>query len=131
MLRTLPAAVAVVVALLFAAPADAGRYLVEATGGPGPGSPADAVQLLEGVIIPTFDIIEKWEKDGTAVAGLPTGGRSFVMIVDVESNHALDVMLRSLPAWPILEWSVTPVEMIGDRSATERKMVAELKKGMK
>ena len=108
-----------------------GKYLVKASGGPGPGSPSEAIALLEGLVIPTFDMLMKWEKDGKIVGGLPVGARAFVMIVEAESNQALDRMLRALPLWPRLDWKVIPLESTAGRAETERKIVKELKESMK
>ena len=104
-----------------------GKYVVKASGGPGPGSPEEAIKLLEGMILPTFDMLMKWEKEGKIVGGLPTGSRSFVMIVEADSNQELDRMLRSLPAWPVMKWHVTPLESMAGRAEFERKAVEDLK----
>jgi hypothetical protein len=119
---------AIGIASLSADSANAGKYFVKASGGPGPGSPAEALELLSGIIIPTFDILIKWEKEGKITGGLPAGGRAFYMIVEADSNHELDTMLRSLPAWPVLQWHTTPLESFSARADTERKVVEELKK---
>lgn len=109
----------------------AGKYLVKGSGGPGPGSPAEAINLLEGLVIPTFDMLIKWEKEGKIVGGLPTGARAVVMIVEAESNHELDRMVRSLPLWPMLDWRVVPLESVAGRAEIERQIVKELKEGKK
>ncbi|UCG52734.1 MAG: hypothetical protein JSW58_04065 [Candidatus Latescibacterota bacterium] len=103
------------------------KYLVKASGGPGPGSPAEAISLLDGLVLPTFDMLMKWEKEGKIVGGLPVGSRSFVMIVEAESNQDLDRMLRTLPMWSVMDWKVVPLESIAGRAEIERKIVGELK----
>ena len=108
-----------------------GKYLVKGSGGPAPGSPAEAIALLENLVIPTFDILMKWEKDGKIVGGLPVGDRAFVMIVNAESNHEVDRMLRSLPLWPRLNWKVVPLESTAGRAEIEREIVQQLKESTK
>lgn len=111
--------------------AAAEMYVVKASGGPGPGSPAEAVELLENLIIPTFEQIVAWEKEGKVVgAGLPVGVRAIMMVVNAESNQEVDRMLRGLPAWGVLEWKVVALESVSGRMEMERQMVEELKKMM-
>lgn len=129
---TLFAVVAALGSVSFSAePALAGKYLVKAEGGPGPDTPEAAVELLEGFVLPTMEMVMKWEEEGKVVGGLPVGGRAFVMIVDAASNHDLDRMLRSLPMWPLMEWHVVPLESAAGRAEIERTIVNELKEMMK
>ncbi|HEX9869161.1 MAG TPA: muconolactone Delta-isomerase family protein, partial [Candidatus Tectomicrobia bacterium] len=87
------------------------RYLVSGSEGPGFASPEEAVEILEEVVLPTFDALMKLEARKKIVAGgLPVGDRAFVFIAEAASNEELDRLLRSLPAWGVLEWRVTPLQ---------------------
>jgi hypothetical protein len=105
------------------------RYLVSGSEGPGFASPEEAVEILEEVVLPTFDALMKLEARKKIVAGgLPVGDRAFVFIAEAASNEELDRLLRSLPAWGVLEWRVTPLQSFAGRAAQERDLVKQFKK---
>jgi len=105
------------------------RYLVTGSEGPGFASPEEAVEILEEVVLPTFDVLLKLEAQKKIVAGgLPVGDRAFVFIAEAGSNEELDRLLRSLPAWGVLEWHVTPLQSFAGRAAQERDVVKRFKK---
>jgi muconolactone delta-isomerase len=105
------------------------RYLVSGSEGPGFASPEEAVEILEEVVLPTFDALGKLEAQKKIVAGgLPVGDRAFVFIAEAASNEELDRLLRSLPAWGVLEWHVTPLQSFAGRAAQERDLVKQFKK---
>ena len=50
------------------------QYLVEANRGPLPASPTEAIQVLEGIVIPHFEHVMKLERDKVIIGGgLPVG----------------------------------------------------------
>jgi len=105
------------------------RYLVSGSEGPGFASPEEAVEILEEVVIPTFDALMKLEaQKKIAAGGLPVGDRAFIFIVEAASNEELDRLLRSIPAWGVLEWHVTPLQSFAGRAAQERDVVKQFKK---
>jgi hypothetical protein len=105
------------------------RFLVSGSQGPGFASPAEAVDVLEKGILPTFDALLKLEAEKKIVAGgLPVADRAFVFIAEAASNEELDTMLRSIPAWGVLQWKVTPLQSFAGRAAYERDALARLKK---
>ncbi len=104
-------------------------YLVVGSGGPGFTSPAEAVQVLEQAIIPTFDMIMKLQDEKKILgAGLPVGERAIMFMIQASSNGEVDKLLRSLPAWSALTWKVTALESIAGRAAQERDIVSQIKK---
>ena len=105
------------------------KYLVSGSEGPGFASPEEAVEILEEVVLPTFDALMKLEARKKIVAGgLPVGDRAVVFIVEAASNEELDRLLRSIPAWGVLEWHVTPLQSFAGRAAQERDLVKQFKK---
>ena len=105
------------------------KYLVSGSEGPGFASPEEAVEILEEVVIPTFDALMKLEaQKKIAAGGLPVGDRAFIFIVEAASNEELDRLLRSLPAWGVLEWHVTPLQSFAGRAAQDRDVVKQFKK---
>jgi len=105
------------------------KYMVSGSEGPGFASPEEAVEILEEVVLPTFDALMKLEaQKKIAAGGLPVGDRAFVFIAEAASNEELDRLLRSLPAWGVLEWQVTPLQSFAGRAAQERDLVKQFKK---
>ncbi len=103
-------------------------YLVSGSGGPGFKSPEEIIAVLENGILPTFNALEKLQKDKVILAGgLPVGARSFVFIAKAKSHHALDKILRKLPAWGVLNWQVTALESFTGRKNQEVKILKQLK----
>ncbi len=101
-------------------------YLVVGSGGPGFASPEEAVEVLEKIIIPSFDQLMKLEKKKKILAGgLPVGDRAFVFIMEAASNEELDRMLREIPVWGLLDWEVTALQTVAGRAAQERSIVKE------
>lgn len=107
-------------------------YLVVASGGPGFTSPQEAITVLEKGILPTFDALQKMQKEGKILAaGLPAGDRAFLFIVQAASNDEVDNLIRDLPAWGALQWKVKALQSIEGRASRERQILEELKKMVK
>lgn len=105
------------------------KYLVSGSEGPGFATPEEAVEILEEVILPTFDALMKLEaKKKIAAGGLPVGDRAVVFIVEAASNEELDRLLRSIPAWGVLDWHVTPLQSFAGRAAQDRDVVKQFRK---
>ena len=105
------------------------KYLVSGSEGPGFATPEEAVEILEEVVLPTFDALMKLEaQKKIAAGGLPVGDRAVVFIVEAASNEELDRLLRSIPAWGVLDWHVTPLQSFAGRAAQERDLVKQFKK---
>ena len=123
--RSLFKLILTVVSLMALASVHADLFLVK--GGPGPGftSPAQEVEVLEKAIIPTFEMIKNDKR--VVVSGLPVGSRTFILIVQADTNSEVDSMLRALPAWGALAWKVVALESIDGRMATEKEVVKSLK----
>ena len=105
------------------------KYLVSGSNGPGFGAPEEVVEVLEKGILPTFEVLMKLEAENKIVAGgLPVGDRSFVFIIEAASHDEVDQLLRSIPAWGVLTWEVTPLQTFSARAARERDELAAMKK---
>lgn len=105
------------------------KYLVIGSSGPGFASEEEALEVLQSVVIPSFDRFIELERKGDILAGgLPVGDRAFVFIAEAKSNDDLDNMLRDIPMWGVLEWDVTPLQSFSGRAKKERQVVRESKK---
>lgn len=108
------------------------KYLVSGFDGPGFASPEEALQLLESIVLPSLDALNRLEAEKKILAGgLKVGERAFVFVAEAESNEKLDRMLREIPFWGMVKWEVTPLEGFNTRAAEEREMTARLRKAKK
>jgi muconolactone delta-isomerase len=106
------------------------RYLVIGSGGPALAGTEEMIELLEDVVLPSFEALNRLESQNTILGGgIPVGERAVAFIVDAGSNEELDQILRNLPFWGILDWQVTPLQSFDGRAFQERKMIQQLKKG--
>jgi muconolactone delta-isomerase len=104
------------------------QYLVEAKHGPLPGSAAEALEMLEGTVIPHFDYMIRLKAEGKILAGgLPVGDRAFVGIIEAASNDEADRIVRDMPLWGAMEWKVTPLQSVEARKAIEQAAVQALR----
>lgn len=105
------------------------KYLVIGSGGPGFASREEAVSVLRGIVMPSFDQLIEMEKQKKILAGgLPVGDRAFVFIAEASSNEELDQMLRKIPVWGLLDWEVTALQTFTGRADQERSILKELGK---
>jgi hypothetical protein len=102
-------------------------YLVEyeATAAGSPTTPQQAIELLDKLIIPTFDNLAK---DGKIRAGgVFVGARAGIFVVSAKSHDEVTELVRALPAWGVWNWKVTPLESFVHRAEIERKVVQGLR----
>ena len=97
---------------------------------PGPMMPPPQVaQMLETAILPSLEILAKWEGDNRIHGGIFLGDRKGVFVIEAESNEEVDKMIMSLPMWGLLKWTVSPLHTFAGRAAQD-KMNAEKIKSM-
>jgi hypothetical protein len=105
------------------------KYLVVGSGGPGFADPEELEELLENVVLPSFDALIELEKQKKILAGgLPVGDRALVFIVEASSNEELDTLLRKIPLWGEMDWEVTPLQTFSGRAEVDRGELKKLKK---
>jgi muconolactone delta-isomerase len=107
------------------------KFLVVGSEGPGFEDPDDTIEILENAVLPGLaQLIELEERKKILGGGIPVGDRANVFIIEADSNEELDLILRGLSLWGILEWDVTPLQSFAGRAAKEREIVEQLKKGL-
>lgn len=84
--------------------------------------------ILEKLIVPSIEELEKMEKKGMIRGGFFEGQRSAAFIFSVSSEEELDDILTSLPSSAVFGIESIPIESIGDALARDRKALEGLKK---
>ena len=96
------------------------RFLVigEATGAVPNMPPQQAAQMLDTVVVPSLEMLAKWEREGRIHGGTFAGRRGGCMIIDAASNEELADLLSTLPFWGLQDWKITPLS--SNESAVKR-----------
>jgi hypothetical protein len=105
------------------------RYLVTAEYvDPGPLLPPQQLaQMIEKLVLPSFDALAKLEEQKKVLGGITAGARAGAFVVDAATNTELNQMLQELPFWGICKWTVTPLQTFRERGADEKKAVERMK----
>jgi hypothetical protein len=93
-------------------------------------SPKDFVPMIENLVIPSFEAMDRLETEKILVSGIVSGGRAGMFIIDVKSNNELTKLLQSLPFWGILKWDIIPLDIPKDRIEVEKQFLENIKKSM-
>jgi len=107
------------------------QYLVDmklATYGRPTGGPQDGIYFIEQFILSSLELCQKLEDEKKILAGGPASGAiRLVMIVSAESAQELDELIESLPIWPQMETTVTPLTSFNGRTIALRPRLERLK----
>ncbi len=84
------------------------------------------VRMLENIIIPSLEAVAKLESENKILAaGVLTGARAVVFILEAESNEDVTQLMQSLPFWGLLKWEVMPLDSFENRANQERRNLVE------
>jgi len=107
------------------------QYLVDmklATYSRPTGGPQDGISFIEQYILPSLELCKKMEGEKQILAGGPViGAIRLVMIMSAESAQEIDELIGSLPIWPQMETTVTPLTSFNDRMIALRPRLEHLK----
>src|SRR5215470_12317669 len=92
------------------------------------GGPQDGISFIEQYILPSLEMCKKLEDEKKILAGGPANGAiRLVMIVSAESAQELDELIGSLPIWPRMETTITPLTSFSGRRLALRPRLERLK----
>lgn len=104
------------------------NYLVQMKLADHPASPQEGVVFIEQFILPTLELCKKFEAEKRIIAGGPLSGAiALSLIVSAESAQELEDVICSLPVWPRMKTTVTPLTSFDGRIHTVRTRLAQLK----
>lgn len=93
-----------------------------------PSTSGEGVAFMEQFILPTLELCTKLEAENKIVAGGPLGGSiALALIVRADSNREVDHLVESLPVWPRMETTVTPLIRFEERAQAVRARLQQLK----
>lgn len=89
--------------------------------------PPQIVQMVESLIVPSLEMLAKWEREGRIHGGTFAGRRGGCMIIDAASHEEVTDLLTSLPFWGVQEWKITPLSSFEASSKRVREMGQRMK----
>lgn len=104
------------------------NYLVQLKLASRPDTPQEGAVFIEQFILPTLELCKRLEAEKKIVAGGPLSGTiALSLIVSAESVQELDDLIMSLPVWPRMETTVTPLTTFDFRMQAVRTRLEQLK----
>jgi muconolactone delta-isomerase len=93
-----------------------------------PKDPQGGILLIEQYILPSLQICRRWQAEGKLLAGGPVSASiQLAIVLEVESVQELDALVESLPLWPMMETSVTPLTTFEGRIQAVQSKLKQLK----
>ena len=103
-------------------------YLVEMKLVTRPATPEQGIAFIEQSILPTLELCKKLEAEKKIIAGGPASGAIAIsLILRTESVQELDNLISSLPVWPMMQTTVTPLNTFSGRMSAVRARLEQLK----
>ena len=104
------------------------NYLVQLKLASRPDTPQEGIVFIEQFILPTLVLCKRLEAENRIVAGGPLSGAvALALIVSAKSVAELDDLITSLPVWPRMETTVTPLSTFDVRMQAVRARLEELR----
>jgi muconolactone delta-isomerase len=104
------------------------NYLVQLKIASRPNTPQEGIVFLEQSILPTLELCKRLETEKKILAGGPLSGAiALSLIVSAESDQELDELITSLPVWPRMETTVTPLSTFDIRMQEVRARLEQLR----
>ena len=76
----------------------------------------EGLAFIERYILPTLERCEQLQTQGrVAAGGAVSGAVALDLIINADTARALDEIITTLPAWPLMETTVTPLTTFPDR----------------
>lgn len=104
------------------------HYLIEMKAAPTAAllSREEAISVAERFVLPTLETCTRLAAEGRIVGGPRLGAMSFAFVVRGESPEEIEDLAVTLPLWPRVETTVTPLGTFADRLAVARQRLAAL-----
>jgi muconolactone delta-isomerase len=105
------------------------NYLVQLKLVSRPDALQEGIVFIEQLILPTLELCKRLEAEKKIVAGGPLSGAvALSLIVSAESAQELDGLITSLPVWPRMETTVTPLSTFDVRMQAVRARLEQLRR---
>ena len=90
-------------------------------------TPAEGLTFVEQYILPTLDLRQKLATDNRILGGGPVSGAiGLVFIIRADTAREIDEIVTSLPVWPRMVTTVTPLTTWSERANVLRPRLERL-----
>ena len=80
--------------------------------------PEQLVPILDQAILPSLEMLARWEEEGKIQGGIFPGERAGAWVMEADSSEEVGRTLASLPFWGQVKWHVRALQTM--RSSVER-----------
>jgi muconolactone delta-isomerase len=83
-----------------------------------PANQEEGLNFANTLLYPTLKRCQQLQQEGKILAGGPISGTiGLALVVETDTLKELDQLLTSLPLWPRMETTVTPLTTFADRAS--------------
>lgn len=90
-------------------------------------TPEEAAMYIERVIRPSLESLWNLAQEKKIVGGVVAGVREGAFVIDVDTNAEVGRMLRSLPFWGAMKWTVTPLQSFLSAIEQDRDAIQQMR----
>ena len=90
-------------------------------------TPEEAAMYTEQVIRPSLESLKNLAQEKKIVGGIVAGVREGAFVIDVDTHTEVGRMLRSLPFWGAMRWTVTPLQSFQSAIEQDREAIQSMR----
>ncbi len=85
-------------------------------------------EMIEQLILPTFDALDALRKEKKVLGGgLIAGDRAGAFIIEAKDNEEADRLVHELPFWGVVKSTVTPLVPFSARKDMDAHLIKQVK----
>jgi len=90
-------------------------------------TPEESAMYSQQVVKPSLEALWKLTEEKKVAGGVTAGVREAAFIVDVDSNAEVGRLLRSLPFWGAMRWTVSPLQSFQSALDQDREAIQAMR----
>ena len=90
-------------------------------------TPEESAMFSQKVITPSLEALSKHSEGKRIVGGTVAGAREATFIIDVDSNAEVGRLLRSLPFWGAMKWTISPLQSFQSAADQDREAIQAMR----
>ncbi len=90
-------------------------------------TPEESAMYVQQVVSPSLEALSKHAEEKKIVGGVVSGAREAAFIIDVDSNAEVGRLLRTLPFWGAMRWTVSPLQSFQSAADQDREAIRAMR----
>jgi muconolactone delta-isomerase len=90
-------------------------------------TPEESAMYSQQVVRPSLEALGKHAEEKKIVGGTVAGAREAVFVIDVDSNAEVGRLLRTLPFWGAMRWTVSPLQSFQSTADQDREAIQAMR----